>query len=411
MKRKLLLTGVLGIFANSSWAAGYDTLPAGVNMVALKQVMTSKIESKYDSNHQDESLSFKENFTSNKLENINNALKTYFQELKAISPDAYDQLSLGEFEANAFANVTAQGFGFARGMSDHFTVYSSVPLYHIKTSVNFGQSKKSNIAAIQGLIANAKTDSATSTFVKQLTMQLPETNEQLLQSMVVNYYGYKPLGTWEKDALGDLEVGAIYRLSDFYDKGLSIAGGFVFPTGDADDPDSLQDVPTGDGQYDAFAESNAGISFFDNKIQFDLKTRFTYQFASRKVIRTTDDPDLPLSRTKEMMKEKLGNKLDSTFTATVNPTEWLNFHSSFIYSEIGKTRYASSDSRVNSVLELNTSSSNQWARVGFGLSSVELYKMKRMDIPCELSFSAQKLLNAKNSANYERFDMDFRLYF
>lgn len=412
MKKELITLGTgLCFYATSSLGASYDTLPKGVDMLVFKQVMTSKIESKFDSNHQDDSLALKENFTSNKLENISSALKTYFQELKALSPDAYNQFSLGEFSANAYAQVSAQGLGLARGMTDHLTVYGSLPIYHIKTNVTFNQSQKSNLAAIQAAIQNIPTNSATSTFVRQLTLQLPETNEQLLQSLIVNYYGYKPLGTWEKDALGDTEIGAIYRLTDFYDKGFAIAGGAVLPTGDADDPDSLQDVATGSGQYNAFVESMAGVSFLDNALQFDLKTRFTYQFASKKLLRTTDDPNLPLSKSKEMMTEKLGNKIDSTLSVAYYTTPWLNFNSSFIYNETAASTYGASDPNVKSTLELNTFSINEWARVGIGFSSVELYKMKKMDIPCELNLSAQKLLNAKNAANYERFDLDFRLYF
>lgn len=405
---------ILGICLNpnSTQAASYDTLPKGVNAFVLKQVVTSKIESRFDSNNQDGSLAFKENFTSNKLQNINSAIKTYFQELNAISPDAYNQFSLGEFQADAYAEASAQGVGFARGITDHFTVYASLPIYHIKTSVKFNQTHKSNLASIQSTIQNSSfSSSAISNFVKQLTMQLPETNEQLLQSLIVNYYGYKPLGTWEKDALGDAEIGGLFRLTDFNDKGFSIAGGIVLPTGDADDPDSLQDAPTGDGQLDTFIESNAGISFFENSFQIDFKNRFTYQFASKKQIRTTDNSHVPLSQSKELMSEKLGNKTDSTLTFTFNPNHWINLNTSFLYNETGASRYEASNLKVKSVLETNTLTINQWARVGIGFSSVEMYKAKKIEIPFEFNLSAQKILNAKNSVNYERFDCDFRLYF
>ncbi len=410
MKKSVLF--IFGLFATSSFGASYDTLPKGVDMLVFKQVMTSNIESKFDDNHNNNSLSLRENFNASKLENITSAFKTYFDELKAISPDAYNQFSLGEFKANASAKVNAQGLALAHGITDHVTTYASLPIYHIKSNVRFTQSKKSNIAAIQATIQNAPTTSSTlSAFVKQLTLQLPETNEQLLQSLIVNYYGYKPLGSWEKDALGDAELGAIYRFTDYSDKGFALSLGAVLPTGEADDPDSLQDVSTGDGQYDAFVESMSGVGFFDNTLQFDLKARFTYQFSSKKVMRTISDPSVPLSQNKETMTEKLGNKIDSTFTVTLNPTSWVNFNSSYIYGNTGSSRYGASDPKVKAALEQNTSSIAHWARVGVGLSSVELYKAKKMDIPCEINLTAQKLLNAKNSANYERFDLDFRLYF
>jgi hypothetical protein len=411
-KNSLFIFGFgLSLTATSSFGASYDTLPKGVDMFVFKQVMTSKIESKYDANHQDNSLSLRENFTSSKLENVATALKTYFDELKAISPDAYNQFSLGEFKADAYAQVHAQGLALAHGITDRLTVYGSLPIYHIKTNVSFSQSKRSNLAAIQAAVQNVPTNTAVSTFVRQLTLQLPETNEQLLQSLIVNYYGYKPLGAWEKDALGDAEVGAIYRLTDFSDKGMSLTLGAVLPTGDSDDPDSLQDVSTGDGQYDAFVESAMGISFFDGVLQLDLKNRFTYQFASKKTMRTLDDIDVPLSKNKETMTEKLGNKVDSTFTVTLNPLSWFNINSSFMYSETGASKYGASDPAVKAILEQNTITNNYWGRVGIGFSSVELYKAKKWDVPCEINLSAQKLLNAKNTADYQRYDLDFRLYF
>lgn len=410
MKNRLVFLG-FNLLVSSSFGASYDTLPKGIDMFAMKHVITSKIESKYDDNQQDNSFSIKENLTSSKLESINSAMKTYFEELKTISPEAYNQFSLGEFQAEAHAEVNAQGVGLARGITDHLTFYGSIPIYHIKTNVTFRQSQKSNVSAVQETLLSAPTSTALSGFVKQLTLQLPDTNEQVLQSLIVNYYDYKALGTWEKDALGDAEIGLIYRLTNFSDKGLAIAGGVILPTGDADDPDSLQDVATGDGQYDAFAESMAGMSFFNNRIALDLKTRFTHQFSSKKTLRAIDDSTMPITKNKEVMTEKLGNKIDSTLTITINTTSWFNFNSSLIINKTNTSQYSATDLKVKNALEKNTASSNQWARVGLGFSSVELYKKKKMDIPFEVSLTAQRLLNAKNSANYDRVDLDFRLYF
>jgi hypothetical protein len=410
MKRPVTLLFIFGTIA-SAFPASYDTLPKSVDMFVLKQVMTSKIESKYDGSGKDNALALQENFTASKLESISSAMTTYFKELKAISPDAYNQFSLGEFKADAYGEATAQGIGLAHGVSDRLTVYGSLPIYHIKTNVTFIQEKRSNLAAVHAAVANAPTNSALSTFVRQLTLQLPDTNEELMQSMIVNYYHYKALGTWEKDALGDAEIGAIYRLTDFPDKGLALSLGAVLPTGDADDPDSLQDVPTGDGQYDAFVESMMGVSFFDSVLQFDLKTRFTYQLASKKVMRKLDNPDVPLSREKDTFTEKLGNKLDTTFIITVNPSSWLNFNTALIYSETGATSYSASNPTIKAVLEKDTFVKNYWGKLGVGFSSVDLYKSKKMDIPFEVNISAQRLLNAKNTARYDRFDLDFRLYF
>ncbi|AUN98993.1 hypothetical protein DOM21_05990 [Bacteriovorax stolpii] len=412
MKSILLTILAVGMTGQNAWSASYDTLPKNVNTVVFKQVMVSKIESEYDAKGQQETLDLKEEFTSSRLEDVSSVIKSYFEQLKAISPEAYSNFSLGEFSADVEANVNAQGFGYGFGVTDRLTVYASVPMYHITTDIKFRQSKESNIAAVQATIRNANPDSAIGKFVKDLTLQLPSTNSELLQSLVVNYYKYKPIGKWEKDALGDAEIGFIYRLTDYSDRGMSISAGAILPTGEADDPDSLQDVSTGDGQYDAFVEAAAGISFFDNTFQFDIKGRYTYQFASEKEVRWIDDVDMPLSSQKQTVNQKLGNKIDTTLTLTYNPTHWMNLNSSLILGQTEATTYANvADPKVRRALEEDTGNESRWARIGIGFSTIEAYKRKQFEMPFDIGVTAQRLLNGKNTASYDRIDLDLKLYF
>lgn len=413
MKTKPLIILALGMLPiGNLMAASYDTLPKHVNTVVFKQVIASKIQSEFNETGENETLNLKEEFTSSRLEDISSVIKTYFEELRAISPDAYKNFSLGEFSANVAADVNAQGIGYGFGVTDRLTVYGSLPIYHIQTEIKFRQTKASNLASVQATIRNANPDSALGKFVKDLTLQLPNTNEELLQSLVTNYYGYKPIGKWEKDALGDAEIGFIYRLTDFSDRGVAVSAGAVLPTGSADDPDSLQDVSTGDGQYDGFLEVASGISFLDNSLQFDVKGRYTYQFESQKEVRWIEDADLPLAKTKRTVNQKLGDKIDASFSATYYPTYWMNLSSSYMLGSTGQTNYYDiTDPDVKKALEADTSSSSQWLKVGIGFSTVEAYKRKKFDVPVDIGISAQRLLNAKNTASYDRIDLDFRLYF
>ncbi len=406
----IILLSLLKI--NPLWAASYETLPKGVNTLVFKQVVTSKIENKFDSNGSEDSLDLKEEFTSNRIQDISSVIKSYFEVLKTISPEAFDNFSLGEFSANVEANVNAQGLGFGHGITNRLTLYGSLPVYHVTTNIDFKQSKPSNLAAVQATIRNVNPDSAMGKFVKDLTLQLPNTNAELLQSLVVNYYGYKPVGKWEKDALGDAELGFIYRLTDFKESGMAISGGVVLPTGESDDPDSLQDVSTGDGQYDAFIELASGFSLDAKTFEFDLKTRFTYQFESSKNVRLIDDVDIPLSKNKSIVNQKLGNKIDASLSATYNPNYWLNFNSAILHSQVGNTDYSNvNDAKIKTALESNTEVSTQWLKVGMGISTIESYKRKKFDVPLEVGLSTQTLLNAKNAIKYNRVDLDFKIYF
>jgi len=414
MKIKLNLLPLISsaLWASSLMAASYETLPKGINTLVFKQVMTSKIESKYDSSGNEDTLDLKEEFTSNRIQDISAVIKSYFEELKAISPEAFTNFSLGEFSANVEANVNAQGIGFGHGLTERLTIYGSLPIYHISTNIDFKQTKASNLAAVQATIRNINPDSAMGKFVKDLTLQLPNTNAELLQSLVVNYYGYKPVGKWEKDALGDAEIGFIYRLTDYKDRGVAFSSGIVLPTGESDDPDSLQDVSTGDGQFDAFVELASGFSVDAKAFEFDLKTRYTYQFESEKNVRLIDDADIPLSKSKSVLNQKLGNKIDANLSATYNSNYWLNFNTSLLYSQVAKTNYTNiKDNIIKTALESNTEVSSQWLKVGVGISTIELYKKRKFDIPFEAGISAQTLLNAKNSISYNRIDLDFKFYF
>lgn len=413
MKTKLLSILALGALPYAfAVGASYDTLPKNVNTFVFKQVLVSDIKSEYDASGKESTLDMKEEFTSSKLEDVSTLIKTYFEHLRAISPAAYDSFSLGEFSANINADVSAQGLGFGRGITDRLTVYGSLPIYHIVTDVKFTQTKESNLAAVQAAVNGSNPDTAIGKFVKDLTMQLPRTNTELLQSIVVNYYGYKPIGKWEKDALGDMELGFIYRLTDYADKGMALSAGAVLPTGQSDDPDSLQDVSTGDGQYDAFLEVDSGISFLGNKFQLDLRTRYTHQFASDKEMRWVNDPDLPLANSKKTVNQKLGNKVDATFTTTYNPTSWMNVNGSLIMSTVAATEYANvTDAKVKAALESETSNNSSWIKLGLGFSTIEAYKRKKFEFPFDIGLSAQRLLNAKNTASYDRVDLDLKLYF
>lgn len=413
MKTAIIFTALMTILPwHQGHCSTYDTLPKHVNTFVFKQVMVSKIESKYGADSKPESLDLKEELTSTRLQDVSKVINTYFNNLKEISPEAFEQFSLGEFSADISAVVSAQGYGYGFGLTDRLTFYTSVPVYHIKTQINFNQTRPGNLADVQAKLRNVQPDSAMGKFVRDLTLQLPSTNTELLQSLVVNYYDYDPIGKWEKDALGDVELGFIYRLTDAYDKGMAMAFGAVLPTGEPDDPDSLQDVSTGDGQYDAFAESMAGISFLDKAFEFEIKGRYTHQFASKKEVRWIEDAELPLSRKKQTVNEKLGNKLDAAATFTINPSHWLNFNTSYLLSKTQKTSFTNvEDARVKSALESQTDSETRWIKAGMGISTVEAYKRKKFDVPFEIAVSAQRLLNAKNVANYDRIDLDLKLYF
>src|SRR5690606_15933649 len=83
-----------------------------------------------------------------------------------------------------------------------------------------------------------------------ITGAIPGATGSLMQSVVVNTFKYDEVGSWQGSGYGDLEMGAMYRLVDKGTWGMAVTSGFVAPTGRQDDPDILQDIGFGDGQWD-----------------------------------------------------------------------------------------------------------------------------------------------------------------
>lgn len=397
-----------------AYCASYDTIPKGISTIVFKQVVVPKIESKYDHSGKENSLSLRKDLVPSELESISKVIKTYFDELKNLSLNAYNQFSLGDFEAKVDASANVQGFGIGHGVTHRLTIYGSIPLYHLKSEVRLNNNQSSGLRRAKDILSTVNPTNATGKFIKDLTMQLPETSAEMMQSLVVNNFQYKPLGKWEKDGIGDLELGLIYRLTDEENIGSAISMGLVLPTGSPDDPDSLQDISTGDGQFDSFIESMNGISFFNHRLKFDLKGRYTYQFASNKEVRISRFKSIPLTKEKQTVNEKLGNKIDleTKISFVPPPKTWLELNSSLLFNYKGKSQFKDlTDSEIASNLSKDTEYKNYWIKFGVIFSTIDLYKKRKFEIPFEVGLSGQRLISAKNSPKYDRFDLDFRFYF
>ncbi len=407
----LLILIVSGIPLSQGFAKNYATLPKGRSLFGYKFVLTDNITHKLDQNGNRESLSIKEDVNSIQLEKIGGVFKSYFETLKQISPSAYNAFSFGEYEVNSQGRVRAQGFGMGHGFTHKLTGYFSMPIYHAKSSINLKQTKFSNMNQVKNYLNSSGTANTTEDFIKQFTEQLPEANGEVLQSLVTNYYGYKPLGDWEKTSLGDIEIGFIYNFLNNVYYGSAISFGTVLPTGSPDDPDNLQDIASGDGQTDLFIENLSGVSLVDQYIDLDLKTRYTVQLKSEKYRRLPDNESFPLSLTKEYINEDLGDKKEMELTLSSHFFDSFTQSFGINYSQKDADKYSTANSLAKNILEKNTKSESVTLKLNLKFSTIDFFKSKLFLIPLDVGASYQTLLKGKNTPEFNRVDLDFRLYF
>ncbi|WP_372653872.1 hypothetical protein [Halobacteriovorax sp.] len=392
-------------------AASYDTLPKGVRIGGYRHVLTDGISSDYGSSSTESKYALKESLDAKNLESINDATKEYFKQLKDINPSAYDSFTFGEYSADAQGNVSVNGFGLGWGITNKLTAYFSIPIYSANVKLNINRTKTNNHSDTLNQIDKNENLTAEQKVIRDITAQLPDAKEELLQSIIVNYYQYNPIGNWEAQGLGDIEVGTIYKLTESSNYGLAVAGGIVLPTGRDDDPDTLQDISFGDGQTDLFAEIFTGKSFFKKKLDLDLNLRLTYQMSATKRLRVPESYEFPLSKDSDEFKEKLGNKVNLSFGPTYHFTHWASLAATYGLEMQSASKYESKNTEANDILAHNSSSESHSVRLAASFSTVSLYQMKKFVMPLNVSLRAQTKIAGRNTPKHSQYELDFKFFF
>jgi hypothetical protein len=402
---------LLAACAVSSEAAYYDTLPKGVRTLVYHYVTTSKINSEFSGSKNESDYHFVVDLGGENLSSISAVSGDIFNYLQAVSPEAYDQFSFGEYEIDGHGKVNVNAMGIGIGLTHSTTLYTAVPLYSSNVTLDIKRTKGNNHQAVaQSLQASG--NSAEAQVFADIARQLPDASGEILQSVMVNYFGYKPIGDWSAQGLGDIELGVIQRLTNWHRAGLAVTAGVVLPTGREDDPDIIQDIPFGDGQTDVFAEFGGGYTVPNYLVSFDSFIRYTYQMPTTKTLRIADNKDYPqLATEKGEFSEKLGNKYDFTFASTYHLRDWFDLQAAYLYNFREQSKYESPYSRANLILSENTMEESHTAKFGLGFSSVNSFKRGDFMLPFNASLSAQQVLVGRNTPKYTRLDFEIRFFF
>jgi len=197
----VLLFGTMNM--RDTFAYYYDTLPKGVRTAALRQVLTGKIEGTFDTNS--EYSPYKVHLNLDPATLSGSAFSDwYFNNLREVSPQAYARFTLGEYKGSATSKANVRALGFGYGLTDHITPYFFLPFYKVNVDVNFNRTSMGNMREIAALIRQSSSTSALKEPLAAATEAAPDASPGILQSVITNYYGYKPIGNWEGEGLGDL---------------------------------------------------------------------------------------------------------------------------------------------------------------------------------------------------------------
>ncbi len=394
---------------SSAYAQVHRTLPKGVRLVAYRNVNTTKIDATYNQSQAVSPLAFDVNANAQTLEAVGSAAQIYFEQLRAISPEAYNQMTFGEFRLSAEAQVQVHGFGGGYGINDRLTVYGILPYYQARVNMKYRQVRGNNINDVADQVQQSGMGDIDGA-IANITGALPGATGNLLQSVVVNTFKYQELGNWEGAGYGDLELGAMYRLVDRGYWGLALTPGIVAPTGRQDDPDLLQDIAFGDGQWDAFVETAIGFMASD-RWSFGTTVRYTYQAPGDKTLRIPSDRDFTLSDRKGRFTVKYGDRIDTVLLATYNFNDWLALTPAYELNYQAASQYDSSYGAANDYLTYNSDRLGHVARLTGTISSIQPYLKKQFALPATINVNLQQTIAGKNVPKMGRFEVELRMLF
>lgn len=391
-----------------AFAQYYETLPKGVRTFRNQYIQT-EVDSSF--NHSKSLSPYTVNIDAD-VEALEGIDSTYLQDALEVLqeyPAAYEQLSLGQHTIEGTAKINVDVYGFGYGITDRVTAYVGIPIFDARVKVNYKRSKDSTTGEVADNLQGHYGDDYAQT-LGNIIDEIYSVDGGVIQSSIVNTLGYEELGDWSGKGPGDTEFGLMYNFLKRDDYGLMIVFGGVAPTGYVDDPDILQDVGFGDGQWDAFLEFGGGYRL-SSAIILNASTRYTYQFASEKELRTPPSKDVYISSEKDTYNEKLGNMLDFSINAEIYFGDWFRIKPELLYFTTEQAKYESNNSAANKYLAQNTESYSKEFKFETRVSSVNLFQKGKFLLPADIRWSYQTVLEGKNTPKVERTALEFNLYF
>lgn len=397
---------LLLLSVSSVWAQAWKTLPKGVRIIGYRNVSTTKIDSSFDQGRSATPLGSQFRVDAATLNSLTGNVVRPGDDVNA---DAYNNLLLGEYKVDASAQLNVQGTGFGYGLTDRVTLYGEIAYYNAQVNTNIKRLKGNTYSDVARKLQENNSGIADST-LSENSGNLPDVSEGTIQSVITNYYGYKPLGDWYGKGYGDMETGAMIKVIDQGFWGLLVYPGVVLPTGRQDDPDILQDIAFGDGQFDLFNEFATGY-IVNDKLRFGTTFRYTYQAPTSKTLRVPESRDFPLSSKKGKFDVKYGDKINFMVNSTITVNDWFSFTPVYRYMQQFSSVYTSEFTAADEFLSYNSDKNEHQLQITTSVSSIQPYLKKQFALPAQINMNIVQTVGGKNVPKAGRFELELRMLF
>ena len=386
-------------------AQAWKVLPEGVRIIGYRNIQTSKIDSSFNQFGAATPMGAQFRVDANTFNSMTGNLIRPGADVDA---SAYNALLVGEYKVDAEAQLNVHGTGFGYGLTDKVMFYAEVAYYNalvrtrIKRTAGNTYDETAALLEQQGGLQNG--------IISENLRDMIDADESTIQSVITNHYGYRPLGDWYGSGFGDMETGLMAKVIDKGTWGLLLYPGVILPTGYQDDPNILQDIGFGDGQFDFFGEMATGYVLNDN-ISFGSTLRYTYQAPTNRKLRVPTNQDFTLSSVTDRFDVKYGDRVNFMFNSTIALNDWISVTPFYRFMYQMPSAYKSGNINADNFLSHNTDKMEHQAQLTTTFSSITPFLKKKFLLPAQINLNAVQTLAGKNVPKASRFEMELRMLF
>jgi hypothetical protein len=384
----------------------WKTLPKGVRIIGYRNIVTSKVNSNFNQFRSEKSLGGQFRVDAATLDQIPAFCGTLQQSLPA---EVYKNLAVGEYKVDAAAQFNVQGTGFGYGITDKVMFYGEIAYYQARVEANIKRTKGNTYEQTADYLEQQNGGVLDATLAANLRSMI-DADEKTVQSFITNNYGYKPIGDWYGSGYGDMETGLMAKVVDKGIWGVMVYPGLILPTGRQDDPNILQDVGFGDGQFDLFTEVATGYVVND---YFNLGTtlRYTYQAPTSKELRVPTSRDFTLTSDKGNFNVKYGDKINWMVNSTFGVNDWLSFTPVYRFMYQMSSEYTSQFAAADNYLAYNSDRLEHQVQLTTTVSTIQPLLKKKFLLPAQINLNLVQTVAGKNVPKVGRFELEFRMLF
>lgn len=318
-----------------------------------------------------------------------------------------DQLDFGRLSGDVDVGIKAQFFGVGYGVSSRFLIYAGMPVVeaNVKSQLRF----EDGANAING--KSQFQSSLYSSLYRSLKDQV-KLDMTKIRSTIEKDLKYAQVDRWTYRGPSDLIIGTKYRLlapisrerGAYIDSGLKL----LIPTGHAEDPDNLIDMPISRGYFQVSPSLTAGHASTFFKVEVDATYGYGIPQSTKRRLPVNDEKLVPAER---KMTVQLDPGDETMLKAQVTSNfSILNVFVSQSHNRIYGDKYSGKSAGNYETLAIDSDRKSLSQEFGFNLSSVSAFRRKKFPFPAIFTLSTTQTISGKNLPKLNYYELSLTTF-